>query len=163
LGLIRYIIPTFAALLIIKQISMSIVKDNSRVKAHYTGTLSDGQIFDSSEGREPLEFTMGLGQLIPGFENAVLGMQLNESKVFTIPSNEAYGEVREDLFYQIPNAHIPEEISPAIGMQLTFESPEEGQIMLTVTEVADEYITVDANHPLAGKDLTFNITVVDIN
>jgi FKBP-type peptidyl-prolyl cis-trans isomerase 2 len=142
---------------------MSVVQDNSKVKAHYTGTLGDGQIFDSSEGREPLEFTMGQGQLIPGFEKAVLGMALNQSKTFTIPSNEAYGDLREELFYQIPNAHLPEEIKPELGMQLTFESPEEGQILLKVTEIADEHITVDANHPLAGQDLTFNITVVDIN
>lgn len=141
---------------------MSIVKDNSKVKAHYTGTLSDGQIFDSSEGREPLEFTMGMGMLIPGFENAVLGMSINESKQFTIPSEEAYGEVREDMFYQIPNAHIPPEIKPEIGMQLTFDSPEEGQVMLVVSDIQPEFITVDANHPLAGKDLTFNITIVEI-
>lgn len=141
---------------------MSIVKDNSKVKAHYTGTLSDGQIFDSSEGREPLEFTMGMGMLIPGFENAVLGMSINESKQFTIPSEEAYGEVREDMFYQIPNAHIPPEIKPEIGMQLTFDSPEEGQVLLVVSDIQPEFITVDANHPLAGKDLTFNITIVEI-
>jgi FKBP-type peptidyl-prolyl cis-trans isomerase 2 len=141
---------------------MSVVQDNSKVKAHYKGTLSDGQIFDTSEGREPLEFTMGMGMLIPGFEKAVLGMAVNENKEFTIPSQEAYGEVREELFYQIPNAHVPPEITPEIGMQLTFDSPEEGQVILVVSDIQPEFITVDANHPLAGQDLTFNITVVDI-
>jgi FKBP-type peptidyl-prolyl cis-trans isomerase 2 len=142
---------------------MSVVKENNTVKAHYKGTLSNGQLFDNSEGREPLEFTIGKGQLIPGFENAVKGMKVGETKSFEIPSEEAYGAKRDDLFYEIPKANIPEHIKPEQGMQLTFESPEQGQMLLTVVDVQPEIIKVDANHPLAGEDLKFEVTIVEIN
>jgi FKBP-type peptidyl-prolyl cis-trans isomerase 2 len=141
---------------------MSVVQENNTVKAHYKGTLSNGQLFDNSEGREPLEFTIGKGQLIPGFENAVIGMKVGETKSFEIPSEEAYGAKRDDLFYEIPKANIPEHIKPEEGMQLTFESPEQGQMLLTVVDVQPEIIKVDANHPLAGEDLKFEVTIVDI-
>lgn len=141
---------------------MSVVQENNTVKAHYKGTLSNGQLFDNSEGREPLKFTIGKGQLIPGFENAVKGMKVGETKSFEIPSDEAYGAKRDDLFYEIPKANIPENIKPEKGMQLTFESPEQGQMLLTVVDVQPEIIKVDANHPLAGEDLKFEVTIVDI-
>lgn len=138
-------------------------KANDKVKVHYKGTLSNGEVFDSSEGKEPLEFTLGTGQVIPGFENAVLGMKVEESKTINIPAAEAYGEPREELIQQVPKAQLPPEIKPEVGMQLMSQTPDGQQIPLVVTEVTEETITVDANHPLAGKDLTFELTLQSIN
>ncbi|MBN1116552.1 MAG: peptidylprolyl isomerase [Bacteroidales bacterium] len=138
-------------------------KVNDKVKVHYKGTLSNGEIFDSSEGRNPLEFIVGTGQVIPGFDKGVEGMAVNESKTISIPSNEAYGEVREDLIQEVPKSNLPEEIKPEVGMQLVSNTPDGQQIPLIVKEVNDESITVDANHPLAGKDLTFEVTLVGIS
>lgn len=138
-------------------------KANDTVKVHYKGTLSNGEVFDSSEGREPLEFTLGTGQVIPGFDNGIEGMNIDESKTLNIPSAEAYGDVRKELIQEVPKSHIPEDIKPEIGLQLMSSTPDGQQIPLVVTEIKDETITVDANHPLAGKDLTFEITLVSIN
>lgn len=138
-------------------------KANDKVKVHYKGTLSNGEVFDSSEGREPLEFTLGTGQVIPGFDNGVVGMQVDESKTINIPCAEAYGEVRPELVQEVPKSQLPEEIKPEVGLQLMSQTPEGQQIPLVVTEVKEDVIVVDANHPLAGKDLTFEITLVSIN
>lgn len=139
-----------------------VAKTNDKVKVHYKGTLSNGEIFDSSEGREPLEFTLGGGQVIPGFDNGVMGMKIDESKTINIPAAEAYGEARAELIQDVPKEHLPAEIQPEVGMQLMSQSPDGQQIPLVITEVKDETITVDANHPLAGKDLTFELTLVEI-
>lgn len=141
---------------------MSVIKENDTVVLHYTGKLSDGQIFDSSQDREPLEFTLGKGMLIPGFENAVMGMKVDEEKTFDIPSNEAYGEHREDLIQDVPKDKLPEEIKPEVGMQLTSRLPDGREIPVTIAEVSDSAIKVDANHPLAGKDLQFEVKIVEI-
>lgn len=141
---------------------MSKVKDGDTVKVHYTGTLQDGEVFDSSEGREPLEFTLGQGQLIPGFENAVTGLGKGESTTVDIPSKEAYGELREDLVISVPKDQLPDEVEPQIGMQLQVNQPDGQPIPVRITEVGDENLTLDANHPLAGKDLTFKIELVEI-
>lgn len=138
------------------------VKANDKVKVHYKGTLSDGQVFDSSEGRDPLEFTVGAGQVIPGFENGILGMEIDESKTIEIPSAEAYGEPKAEMIQEVPMSQLPEEIKPEVGMQLMTQTPDGQQIPLVVTEVKEDTITVDANHPLAGKDLTFELTLVGI-
>ena len=141
---------------------MSHAKSGDTVRIHYTGTLDDGTRFDSSDGRDPLEFALGGGQVIPGFDSAVDGMAVGENKSVTIPPDQAYGERHEQLVQEIPKTALPEEMEPAVGMQLQSQSPE-GQVMnLFVTEVADETITVDANHPLAGQALTFAIELVEI-
>jgi len=141
---------------------MTQAKAGDTVRIHYTGTLDNGTRFDSSEGRDPLEFNLGGGQVIPGFDAAVDGMAVGESKTVTIPAAEAYGERHEQLVQQVPREMLPDTIEPAVGMQLQSQSPE-GQVMnLVVTEVNDASITVDANHPLAGQALTFSIELVEI-
>lgn len=138
-------------------------KANDKVKIHYKGTLSNGEVFDSSEGREPLEFTLGSGQVIPGFDAGVTGMAIDESKTINIPAAEAYGEPNPQLVQQVEKTQLPAEIKPEVGMQLMSQSPDGQQIPLVITEVEEATITVDANHPLAGKDLTFELTLVGIN
>jgi peptidylprolyl isomerase len=141
---------------------MTQAKSGDTVRIHYTGTLADGTEFDSSAGREPLEFALGGGQVIAGFDSAVDGMAVGENKSVTIEPEQAYGERHEQLVQEVPRGALPDEIKPAVGMQLQGSSPE-GQVMnLVVTEVADESITVDGNHPLAGQALTFAIELVEI-
>jgi peptidylprolyl isomerase len=141
---------------------MSQAKSGDTVKIHYTGTLADGTQFDSSAGREPLEFALGSGQVIPGFDSAVDGMAVGDNKTVNIPPEEAYGQRHDQLIQQVPKSALPEEMTPEAGMQLQSQSPD-GQIMnLVVTEVAEETITVDGNHPLAGETLTFDIELVEI-
>ena len=141
---------------------MTQARSGDTVRIHYTGTLDDGTQFDSSAGRDPLEFALGAGQVIPGFDNAVDGMSVGESKTVTIPAEEAYGDRREQLVQEVSRNALPDEIEPAVGMQLQSQSPEGQVMMLVVTEVAEESITVDANHPLAGQALTFAIELVEI-
>ena len=142
---------------------MTQAKSGDTVKIHYTGTLEDGNEFDSSAGREPLEFAMGSGQVIAGFDNAVDGMAVGESKTVTIPPDEAYGDRHEQLVQQVPRTSLPDDMTPEVGMQLQSQSPD-GQVMnLIISEVAEETITVDANHPLAGQALTFAIELVEIS
>ena len=137
-------------------------KSGDTVRIHYTGTLDDGTEFDSSAGRDPLEFALGGGQVIPGFDSAVDGMAIGANTTVTIPADQAYGDRHEQLVQDVPKSALPEEIEPAVGMQLQSRSPE-GQVMnLVVTEVAEESITVDGNHPLAGQALTFAIELVEI-
>lgn len=139
------------------------VKANDKVRVHYTGTLKNGEVFDTSEGREPLEFTIGAGQIIPGFENGIMGMKVDETKTIDIPSGEAYGERREELVQEVAKSQLPAEITPEVGMQLSSQGPNGQPIPLVVTEVTENTITVDANHPLAGKDLVFEVSIVSIN
>lgn len=138
------------------------IKDGTTVKVHYTGTLEDGSIFDSSQDREPLEFTLGQGQLIPGFEKAVVSLSEGESTTVTIPSDEAYGEPREDLVIQVAKSELPDDIEPQIGMQLQVNQPGGNPVPVRVTGVEEEQITLDANHPLAGENLTFEIELVQV-
>ena len=141
---------------------MTQAKSGDTVRIHYTGTLADGTQFDSSDGRDPLEFALGGGQVIPGFDSAVDGMAIGENKSVTIQPDQAYGERHEQLVQQVPKNALPEDMEPAVGMQLQSQSPD-GQVMnLVITDVADETITVDANHPLAGQALTFAIELVEI-
>lgn len=141
---------------------MSQVKENNTVKVHYTGKLSDGQVFDSSEGKEPLEFTLGKGQIIPGFEKALIDMKLNEKKTITIPEEEAYGSVNDDLRQEVNKSELPQDIAPEVGMGLVSKSPDGQEMNLVVVEVKEESIIIDGNHPLAGKDLIFDLEVVEI-
>ncbi|WP_339837588.1 peptidylprolyl isomerase [uncultured Flavobacterium sp.] len=141
---------------------MNQVKENNTVKVHYTGKLSDGKVFDSSEGKEPLEFTLGKGQLIPGFENGLIDMKLNEKKTITIAKEEAYGAINEDLKQEVKRTELPEDIKPEVGMGLISKSSDGQEMNLLVVEVKDESIVIDGNHPLAGEDLTFDLEVVAI-
>lgn len=142
---------------------MSQVKQDDNVKVHYTGKLNDGEVFDSSAGREPLAFQVGKGQMIPGFEKGIMDMKLNEKKTIVVPAAEAYGEAREELIQSVPKTQLPDTITPEVGMGLVSKTPEGQEIQLVVKEVNDEDIVVDANHPLAGQELTFEVEVVAIN
>jgi FKBP-type peptidyl-prolyl cis-trans isomerase SlpA len=146
----------------IKKYSMTQVKENNTVKVNYTGKLADGQVFDSSEGKEPLEFTLGQGQIIPGFEKGLIDMKLNEKKTITIAKEEAYGDINEQLRQEVKKTELPEDIKPEVGMGLVSKSPDGQEMNLRVVEVSDESIVVDGNHPLAGKDLIFDLEVVEI-
>lgn len=138
-------------------------KLNDTVKVHYKGTLSNGEVFDTSEGKEPLEFKLGAGQIIPGFENGIVGMQVEESKKIDIPAAEAFGERKEELLQEVPKAKLPQDIKPEVGLQLMSQSPDGKEIPLVIAEIKEDTITVDANHPLAGKDLTFEVTLMSID
>ncbi len=141
---------------------MSQVKEKDTVRVHYTGKLTSGEVFDSSLEREPLEFTLGQGMLIPGFENAVIDMKVNEKKTVNIPVAEAYGEKVDELFQKVDKAQLPEEIKPEVGMGLVAQNPDGSERQLRVAEVQDDHIVVDANHPLAGQDLVFDLELVEI-
>ena len=141
---------------------MTQAKSGDTVRSQYTGTLDDGTQFDSSAGRDPLEFALGGGQVIPGFDNAVDGMAVGESKTVTIPVEEAYGRRHEQLIQEVSRDALPDDIQPEVGMSLQSQSPEGHVMNLVVTEVTDDSITVDANHPLAGQALTFDIELVEI-
>ncbi|PSL19988.1 FKBP-type peptidyl-prolyl cis-trans isomerase [Shimia abyssi] len=142
---------------------MTAAKSGDTVRIHYKGTLSDGTVFDSSEGRDPLEFTLGGGQVIPGFDAAVDGMLVGDKKVAEIACDQAYGPRHDDAVQDVPRADIPAEIPLEVGLQLQMRAPD-GQVMpVTVAALTDDTVTMDANHMLAGKDLTFAIELVSIN
>jgi peptidylprolyl isomerase len=132
------------------------------VKIHYTGRLDDGTVFDSSANREPLEFTLSGGQVIPGFEQAVVGMAPGESKTEKIPMEQAYGPYREEMVIQVNREQLPPDLDPEVGLQLQIQQPNGQAIPVLVTEVSNAKVTLDANHPLAGEDLTFDIELVEI-
>jgi peptidylprolyl isomerase len=145
-------------------------KQGDRVKVHYTGRLDDGEVFDSSECREegcgcesgPLEFTLGEGQVIPGFENAVVGMAIGESKEVNIPMDEAYGPHLEELVCDVERSQLPEGMSPELGGQLEVTREDGETFPVLITAVSDTSVTLDANHPLAGRNLTFDIRLLEI-
>ena len=141
---------------------MSHAKSGDTVKIHYTGTLADGTQFDSSAGRDPLEFTLGSGQVIPGFDKAVEGMAVGDSKSVNITAQDAYGPRHEQMVQDVPKSALPDDLEPAEGMSLQARGQDRRVVNLTVTHVGDEAITVDGNHPLAGKDLNFDIQLVEI-
>ena len=141
---------------------MSQVKENDTVKVHYTGKLSDGQIFDSSLEREPLEVQLGQGMLISGFEKGIIDMKLNEKKTINIPVAEAYGDVQKELMYEVKKEQLPQDMAPEVGMGLASKDPEGKEVQFRVAEVNEDHIIVDANHPLAGQDLTFDLELVEI-
>lgn len=141
---------------------MSQVKQGDTISVHYTGKLTDGTIFDSSYGRAPIKFTLGQGKLIAGFEKAVIGMKAGEKKTANIPFGEAYGPRQENAVVEMERKHLPQNFIPQVGQRLELTQEDNSNVLVTVTNVADQTITVDANHPLAGKDLTFEIEVVTI-
>lgn len=141
---------------------MTQAKRGDRVRVHYTGSLDDGTSFDSSRRGDPLEFTLGEGKLIKGFELAVDGMSAGENKTVTIPAAEAYGPHRDELVSDLPRSQIPSEIELKEGLQLEAQHPDGQTVRFVVAGFDDETVTLDGNHPLAGQDLTFEIEVVEI-
>ncbi len=141
---------------------MSKAKENDKVKVHYTGRLTTGEEFDSSSGSQPLEFTVGSGQVILGFDQAVRGMEVNDKKTFTIPAIDAYGSVNHDLIQRIDKSFLPENIDAQVGKELVASDQDGRQMKVKVTQVEDDHIVIDGNHPLAGKDLVFDIKLVEI-
>ena len=133
------------------------------VSVHYKGTLQNGEVFDTSEGRHPLEVQIGEGQIISGFEKALMGMSLNEKKVFTLEPEDAYGQKDESLTHSFPRADVPAEINPEVGQTVALSAQDGRQVPALITEVDDEKVVVDLNHPLAGQTLTFDIEVVGIS
>lgn len=142
---------------------MAEAKKGDKVKVHYTGKLKDGSVFDSSENREPLEFELGAGMMIAGFDQAVHGMKIGDKKVADIPSNEAYGPRNDEMIVSVPKEQLPPDLKPAVGQQLSMQQPSGQAVPVVVTKVEDENIELDANHPLAGKDLVFDIELVEIS
>ena len=141
---------------------MTQAKDGDTVKIHYTGRLQDGTEFDSSSDREPLQFSIGSGQVIQGFEEAVTGMAVGEKKTTQIPCEKAYGERNPSMVMVVDRQHVPPEIDPEVGQRLQVGSPDGQLLAVTIVEIGDENITLDANPPLAGEDLTFDIELVEI-
>lgn len=141
---------------------MAQVKTGDTVKVHYTVKLADGTVFDTSRQREPLEFTVGKGQLVKGFEEAVVGMAEGETKTATIASENAYGPHLEEMVFEVDSSLFPEGLNPQVGQQLKTKTGDGRLLLVTVTAVEGSKVTLDANHPLAGKDLTFEIELVEI-
>lgn len=142
---------------------MTQVKAGDTVRIHYTGTLTTGETFDSSQGRDPLEFVVGSGQIIPGLDKAIPGMTIGDKKTVEVPCAEAYGETREEARQAIPRAEIPDHIPTEIGTQLQMQAPTGQVVPVTIVEANEAEIVLDANHPLAGKDLVFAIELVGLD
>ncbi len=141
---------------------MSTAKQGDTVKIHYTGKLDDGTVFDSSEGRDPLSFTIGEGEVIPGFERAAEGMQVGETKEARLDVGDAYGERRDDLMLDVPREQLPEDLEVDVGTPLQLQQPDGTAVPVTVAKMDEEQVTLDANHPLAGQPLTFEIQLVGV-
>jgi peptidylprolyl isomerase len=141
---------------------MEKAKSGDTVKVHYTGKLEDGRVFDTSAEREPLQFTLGQRNVIAGFEQAVVGMAAGEAKTVQIRPEEAYGQHRSQLVFQVELAKLPADLEPEVGQQLEFRQQDGQTVPLRVTRVSESKVTLDANHPLAGKELTFDIQLVEI-
>ena len=141
---------------------MAPVKHGDTVRVHYTGKLTDGTVFDSSLNEEPLEFTLGEGQVIPGFEEAVIGMNPGQSKITKVRADKAYGAYREDMVMVLNRNQLPAHIQPEVGQQMEMRHEDGTAFIVTVMDVSESSVTLDANHPLAGKDLRFDIELLEI-
>ncbi len=141
---------------------MQQAKDGDKVKVHYHGKLRNGETFDSSEGREPLEFTVGEGNVIKGFDDGVRGMQVGDKKTVEINADDAYGQKDQKNVIEFPKDQFPPDMKPEVGMQLMLSSGEGHQFPVRVAEVKDDVVVLDANHPLAGQDLIFDIEMMEI-
>ena len=141
---------------------MQQAKKGDKIKIHYHGRLNDGTVFDSSNGRQPLEFEVGSGMVIPGFDAGVTGMSVGEKKTINIPFMEAYGPVQNEMIIEFPKTNFPAEMKPEVGMQLNMSNQSGQQFPVVIKEIKDEVIVLDANHPLAGKDLIFDLELVEI-
>lgn len=141
---------------------MGSAKPGDTVKVHYTGKLRDGTVFDTSTKREPLEFTIGQRQVIPGFEEAVVGMNSGDSKNVEIAADQAYGPHRDEMVVAVGREKLPEDVEPEVGQQLNMQQPDGQAIPVRITEVSESAVKLDANHPLAGRDLKFDLQLVEI-
>ncbi len=141
---------------------MTAVAAGSKVRVHYTGTFDDGEVFDSSREADPLEFEVGAGQVIPGFDNAVIGMKVGETKQVRLPENEAYGPYNQEMVFDADPEQFEEGLSPEVGQQFQTQMQDGTPLLLTVKSIEDEKIILDANHPMAGKTLNFDLEVVEI-
>jgi len=141
---------------------MLIAKDGDTVKVHYTGRLEDGTIFDSSQGREPLEFTLGDGMVIEGFDTGVVGMSVGQKKTIVVPPEQGYGEYEPAYVRELPRDEINIGVEPQVGMQLELRTPVGESIPIVITEVTEETVTLDANHPLAGETLYFEVELLEV-
>ena len=141
---------------------MTTAQVGNKVRVHYTGRLDDGEVFDSSEGGTPLAFTIGGGQVIPGFENGVIGMAPGDTRTVHIPCADAYGERRQDGIMQVPRGEFPQDMALEVGTSVQGQQSSGQVVTFTIIAVADDEVTLDANHPLAGKDLTFDLTMVAV-
>ena len=141
---------------------MQKVTSGDKVRVHYHGKLRSGETFDSSDGREPLEFTVGGGDVIKGFDQGVMGMQVGDKKTVEIVAQDAYGDKHDEMVIEFPKTQFPPEMKPEVGMQLMMNNGAGQQFPVTITEVKDETVVLDANHPLAGQDLIFDIELVEI-
>jgi peptidylprolyl isomerase len=150
--------------------TMAQAKEGDKVKVHYTGRFENGDVFDSSECADddcgcaagPLEFTIGEGEVIPGFEMGVIGMNVGDSKTLNIPVDEAYGDRHDEMVAVVEREHIPAELTPVVGMRLEVTQEDGKEFPVIITEVTDSHVTLDANHPLAGRDLIFDIRLMEI-
>jgi peptidylprolyl isomerase len=158
-------LPIILCLLLLAGCSGSgerVVKDGDTVSVHYTGSLQDGTIFDSSRGRDPLTFTVGAGQMITGFDNAVRGMKVNEVKTVTLPPEQAYGPRRSDLIITMAHDKFPKDMTLTVGQKVSLQNNLGQQLTATVIEIKDTEVVLDANHELAGKTLIFEIELIKI-
>lgn len=142
---------------------MTKVKSGDTVRIHYTGTLSDGAVFDSSEGRDPLEFAVGTGQIIPGLDKALPGMAVGDRKVIEVRADQAYGPLIPDATQEVPRTQFPTDMVLEVGLRLQMQTPDGRTLPLVVVAMNETSVTLDGNHPLAGKDLTFAIEVMSID
>jgi peptidylprolyl isomerase len=141
---------------------MAKAKNGDTVKVHYTGTLENGMQFDSSRERQPLEVTIGSGDFIQSFENCIIGMETGETKTVTVPPEEAYGQRLEELVVDVDKSEFPEDVTPDVGMHLKVRQPDDELIDVIIVDIDEEKVTLDANHPLAGRNLIFDIELVEI-
>jgi len=141
---------------------MAQARQGDTVKVHYTGKLKDGTVFDSSEGRDPLEFTIGEGRIIPGFEQAVVGMNPGDSKIAEVAPENAYGPHRREMVVEVNRDEFPADFDAEVGQQLQIHKEDGGNVIVMVTHTTKSTLTLDANHPLAGKDLSFELELVEI-
>ncbi len=141
----------------------NMIEKGSKIKLHYKGTLEDGTVFDSSEGKDPLEFEVGTGQVIPGFDEGVVGMKKGEKKTIKIPADKAYGQYDEKRMGEYPKANVPKDMELKVGAKMFLQSPEGGVALATIKEIKDDVVVLDLNHPLAGKDLIFDVEILEVN
>ena len=141
---------------------MAQVKSGDKIKVHYHGKLTNGETFDSSAGREPLEFEVGSGMVIPGFDDGVTGMNVGEKKTVNIPFTEAYGPKNPEMVIEMPKDRFPEDMQVEVGMPLMMSDQQGQQFQVTIVEIKEEAVMLDANHPLAGQDLIFDLELVEI-
>ena len=141
---------------------MAQVKSGDKIKVHYHGKLTNGETFDSSAGREPLEFEVGSGMVIPGFDDGVTGMAVGEKKTINIPFGEAYGPKNPEMVIEMPKDRFPEDMTLEVGMPLMMSDQQGQQFQVTIVEIKDDAVMLDANHPLAGQDLIFDLELVEI-